>query len=204
MKYFRLTISGRGGELAYGSLTQEQHDFWKDLEEEDIMAHAFGDPWEESDDNPVFDEDDPRFLGNWNEIDDLCHENGAFTNNCVIGVEERRGPGWSDAYAGTQIVSIGWEDFKKIHSPKWIHVDLEEAGSNTPYGFTGFSSEKGTFGEYLIETEDDFDASKLTFCLTALPTGDTIIEVTEYNGIEVDSQGDYTAGKGYYAEIWEN
>ena len=87
-RYFRVFLSCYGGESVYGSLTQEQYEFWKDLDEEDIIAHAFWDPWEENNENPIFDDEDPRFLGYWHENDDLFHENGVSEDAAYITVEE--------------------------------------------------------------------------------------------------------------------
>ena len=203
MRYFRVQLSGYGGETVCGTLTKEQYDFWKDLEEEDIIAHAFWDPYEENDENPVFNPEDPRFLGYWNELDDLYHGNAVTADSCYITITEVN----SADYLATDIAELvdqSWTEFEAQYSPECYEVDEEEIGEDTPYGFTGFSSEKGTFAEYIIETKGNLDLSKLKFCLTLDPNSDTMLEITEYAGEDVDIEYGDTTGKGYYANIWES
>jgi len=203
MRYFTIQLAGYGGETVCGTLTKEQYDFWKDLEEEDIIAHAFWDPYEENDENPVFNPEDPRFLGYWNELDDLYHGNAVTADSCYITITEID----SVDYQATEIAELvdqSWTEFESQYSPECNEVDEEEIGEDTPYGFTGFSSEKGTFAEYIIETEGNLDLSKFKFCLTLNPNSDTILEITEYAGEDVDIEYGDTTGKGYYANVWES
>ena len=203
MRYFTIQLAGYGGETVCGTLTKEQYDFWKDLEEEDIIAHAFWDPYEENDDNPVFDDSDKRFLGYWNELDDLYHDNAVTADSCYITITEVDSLEY-DAKTITEVVDQSFNDFQEKYNPVCDELDEEDVGENSAYGFTGFSSEKGTFGDYLIETEGDLDITKLRFCLTLNPNGDTMLELTEYAGEDVDNNGGDTTGKGYYANIWES
>tara|TARA_R110000744_G_scaffold264979_1_gene379142 strand:- start:866 stop:1474 length:609 start_codon:yes stop_codon:yes gene_type:complete len=202
MRYFRVQLSGRGGETVCGSLTEEQYHFWKDLEESDIINHAFDDPYEENDTNPVFDPEDPRFLGYWNELDDLYHGNAVTADSCYITITEVN----SVDYQATDIAELvdqSWTEFEAEHTPDCDEEDEEDPG-DAQYGFTGYSDEKGTFAECLIQTDGDFDIAKLKFCLTLNPNSDTILEIIEYNGEDVDIDYGDTTGKGYYASIWEN
>ena len=202
-RYFRVTLTGYGGERVYGSLTQEQYEFWKDLDEEDIIAHAFWDPWEENDENPIFDEEDPRFLGNWNEFDDLLHENGVSEDAAYITVEEYDSEEYDSSLISTLFDTMSWEDFQTKYNSSVDEDDFEEVVENAQYVFTGYSSEKGTFGDYSIVTNGaDFDPSKLAFVLTSNPQ-EVTLEATEYDGVEIYNDGGDTTGKGYYASIWK-
>jgi len=202
-RYFRVTLTGYGGERVYGSLTQEQYEFWKDLDEEDIIAHAFWDPWEENDENPIFDEEDPRFLGNWNEFDDLLHENGVSEDAAYITVEEYDSEEYDSSLISTLFDTMSWEDFQTKYNSSVDEDDFEEVVENAQYVFTGYSSEKGTFGDYSIVTNGaDFDPSKLAFMLTSNPQ-EVTLEATEYDGVEIYNDGGDTTGKGYYASIWK-
>jgi len=202
-RYFRVTLTGYGGERVYGSLTQEQYEFWKDLDEEDIIAHAFWDPWEENDENPIFDEEDPRFLGNWNEFDDLLHENGVSEDAAYITVEEYDSEEYDSNLISTLFDTMSWEDFQTKYNSSVDEDDFEEVVENAQYVFTGYSSEKGTFGDYSIVTNGaDFDPSKLAFMLTSNPQ-EVTLEATEYDGVEIYNDGGDTTGKGYYASIWK-
>lgn len=202
-RYFRVFLTGYGGERVYGSLTQEQYEFWKDLDEEDIIAHAFWDPWEENDENPIFDEEDPRFLGNWNEFDDLLHENGVSEDAAYITVEEYDSEEYDSSLISTLFDTMSWEDFQTKYNSSVDEDDFEEVVENAQYVFTGYSSEKGTFGDYSIVTNGaDFDPSKLAFMLTSNPQ-EVTLEATEYDGVEIYNDGGDTTGKGYYASIWK-
>ena len=57
MRHYRIYIGGYGGEQCFGAITKEQYEFWKDLEEHHLISHMM-DPYEEDDDNPVFDSED--------------------------------------------------------------------------------------------------------------------------------------------------
>ena len=72
MKY-EIEIYGYGGEIVMGKLTKEQYEFWidsADRESEELHSHLFWDPWSDEDGNPMTDDEDPRWLGQWYEIDD--------------------------------------------------------------------------------------------------------------------------------------
>ena len=202
-RYFRVFLSGYRGERVYGSLTQEQYEFWKDLDEEDIIAHAFWDPWEENDENPIFDDEDPRFLGYWHENDDLFHEIGVGEDTAYITVEEYDGETYNSNNISTPLDRISWQDFQTKYNSTVDENDLEEVLENTQYVFSGYSSEKGIFGDYSIVTNGaDFDPNKLTFMLTSNPQ-EVILEAIEYDGVEIYNDGGDTTGKGYYASIWK-
>ena len=202
-RYFRVFLSGYGGERVYGSLTQEQYEFWKDLDEEDIIAHAFRDPWEENDENPIFDDEDPRFLGYWHENDDLFHENGVSEDAAYITVEEYDSEEYDSSLISTLFDTMSWEDFQTKYNSSVDEDDFEEVVENAQYVFTGYSSEKGTFGDYSIVTNGaDFNPSKLAFMLTSNPQEATL-EAIEYDGVEIYNDGGDTTGKGYYASIWK-
>ena len=73
MKTFKLEMYGYGGEMVLGTITKEAYEHWANREEDDEGRHhhLFWDPYEESDGNDVVDDEDPRWLGNWHEIDIL-------------------------------------------------------------------------------------------------------------------------------------
>ena len=99
--------------------------------------------------------------------------------------------------------TISWEDFQTKYNSSVDNIDVAEVVENTQYVFTGYSSEKGTFGDYSIVTNGaDFDPNKLTFMLTSNPQEATL-EAIEYDGVEIYNDGGDTTGKGYYASIWK-
>jgi|13_taG_2_1085334.scaffolds.fasta_scaffold19064_2 hypothetical protein len=226
-KYYRINLSGYGGEIALGRLTEEQYDFWAPMDEEYIIEHCMGDPWEETDDNPVHDDEDPRWLGQWYELTDIAHENGPDAGNCWIQIEEYDGPAYDSNFVGDIVTTSDWSEFETKYKPTVdnCEVDLDEIlypnghyeeGDNEgepkplddgttplPYVFFGMSMEKGTFSECIVECEGDIDPSKLRFIITKMPNGDSLLNLTEYDGEYVDEQGGSTNGKGYYAQVWD-
>ena len=56
-----------------GKLTKEQYEFWIDSadREPEELHSLFWDPWSDEDGNPMTDDEDPRWLGQWYEIDDI-------------------------------------------------------------------------------------------------------------------------------------
>ena len=93
MRYYRILIQGYGGEQCFGSLTKEQYDFWKDMEEEHIISHMI-DPYEECDENPVFDDTDPRLIGEYYEQEDIMHINATASDSAYITIDEYDGAEW--------------------------------------------------------------------------------------------------------------
>ena len=203
-RYFRILLWGYGSEQVVGAITKEQYEFWKDIDEEYLVAHAMWDPWDEADENPVYDDEDPRWLGQWYEIDDLMHENGVNASTAHISIEELEDYDYGSKVIDVLTESMDWgrfvEDyFIQVPDP----IDMEETLWDSEYTFHGTSVEKGCFGEYIIKTQgDDLNISRLGFSLTLTPNEDTILELTAYDGQPVDNDGGETNGKGYYANVY--
>lgn len=230
-RYFRVTIHGYGGEIVLGRLTEEQYDFWEPFEEEQIIAHAMWDPYEESDENPIYDDEDPRWLGQWYECDDIEHVNGADADSAYVTIEEVSSAEYDAKHIADVVETMSWNDFKQKYEPKLTEnvIDLDEAlypngfyeeddadGEEgepkpldngdipTPYVFFGMSAEKGTFGLYPIETDgEDLDIGALEFYTTQVPQSDNILELVNYKDQEIYNDGGDTNGKGYYAQVWD-
>lgn len=230
-RYFRVTIHGYGGEIVLGRLTEEQYDFWEPFDEDQIIAHAMWDPYEENDENPVHDDEDPRFLGQWYELDDLEHVNGADADSAYITIDEYDSAEFRAKHIATIVETMSWNDFKEQYKPKHTEnvIDLDELlypngfyeeddpngeeGEPKPldngdiptcYVFFGMSSEKGTFGDYPIETDgEDLDIGALEFYTTQMPQSDNVLELNAYKDEDVYNDGGDTNGKGYYAQVWD-
>jgi hypothetical protein len=229
-RYYRFSIHGYGGEIVLGRLTEEQYDFWQPMDEETIISHAMWDPYEESDENPIFDDEDPRFLGSWHELDDIEHVNGATSGSAWVTLEELDNLEYNANILNTLVENMDWKDFLEQYKPQ-VHetsLDLDdelypngfyeeddpdgEEGEPkpldngdipTPYVFFGMSAEKGTFSECDIESDGELDITKLNFSILHMPNDDAILSLTDYDNEPVCDQGGGTNGKGYYAEIWD-
>ena len=88
MKYYEIKINGYGGELVNGKVTKEQYEFWVEQNEETLSHHVFYDPYDETKENLIHDDKDPRFLGYWHDLDDIIHENGADLGSAYIEINE--------------------------------------------------------------------------------------------------------------------
>ena len=71
-----ISLSGYGGEIVLGRITEEQYDFWRDRDDLDDFVHD----WDNEIDVPA----DMRFLtdGAWHDVDDICHESGCEASDC--------------------------------------------------------------------------------------------------------------------------
>lgn len=201
MKYYRLYIYGYGGESILGSITEAQWEFWKDLEEIHLITHMIN-PHSEDDDNPVWDCEDPRWLGDWFELDSILHTHGANPGSASIEITEVSNTEWDATTLSTVLEYTFWKEFLEQSDPK-VTYDEEEIPQNVEYVFCGQSHDKGCFGEYTIATEGDLDLSKLHFIVTELPTGDEVLELIDYDGQEVFNDGGDTNGKGMSAQVWK-
>lgn len=183
---YEIRIDGYGGEIVAGKLTKEQYEFWVDKQDEEGMdSHLFWDPTSDEDGNPVTDDQDPRFLGNWYELDDIEHTNGANIEACTVTVEDEDG-------------NVIYEtDDPNISSTEVVDFDSMDSG----YYFKGYSAEKGNFFVADLEA-DEFDPSKLKYFATNIE-GDIIIDHVEYDGKDLDNEGGDTRGKSQGYEFYE-
>lgn len=181
MKY-EIEITGYGGEIVMGKLSPEQYDYWidhADRESEELHSHLFWDPWSDEDGNPITDDEDPRWLGNWYEIDDIYHTSSALLDNCRVTVIDEDGN------------EVWTTDDPPVEKTEFYDPD----DTDGPV-FKGWSSEKGCFFGSEIDTEE-FDPAKLKFYASNVD-GEVFIDSVEYDNEEVynDIGGD-TTGKGY-------
>ena len=70
-RFYEIQIWGYGGELVYGRLTNEQFDFWEDNEQ--MTSHVWDPDEEDTDENPVNDPEDARYIGYWHDQDNIEH-----------------------------------------------------------------------------------------------------------------------------------
>ena len=196
---YKLSLWGYGGEIAMGSLTEAQYEFWKDKDESDIIGHCTG-----YDDDNEFEEEygykipeEAKFCsdGAWYETEgQLDHMWGCeFNESCHIQVDDEN---------GDEVFNQGltWE----LEENHGVQLEQDEIYAGNTEGVDGYfcfqSSEKGTFFEADIELKQPFDPSKLKIYTTDFE-GWELVSHVEYDGEELDNQGGDTTGKGYYASI---
>lgn len=225
-RYYRIHITGYGGEAAYMSISKEAHDFWKPICEEhgdnDLVAYMASDDGEE----PEYDEIDSvpveaQFLNDpdddmrkrpWYESHtEFEHSYGATYGSAWISVDEISSTEYNANIIAEVMERVDISDLNSSlgEETEW-EFELVEMGccDDDPEGVEYiaqlYSSEKGSFFDGIIETVGDFDPKKLKIYTTEFLNGEDTITSVEYDGVEVDNQGGDTNGKGYYASVWQN
>jgi len=222
-RYYRISISGYGGEAAYMSISKEAHDFWKKVTEEhgdyDLVQYMNSDDVDECDfedidgvpEEALFlnDPDDDMYKRPWYESHtEFEHSYGATYGSAYITVDEVA----SEDYNADHIVDIvKQEDVSDLNEQVLEEsdntVEIVEMGccdDHEGYVAQLYSSEKGQFFEGRIETVGEFDPKKLKIYTTEYLNGEDTITEVHYDGVEVDNDGGDTNGKGYSAAVWEN
>ena len=188
MANYTIEINGYGAEMVLGKITKEAYEYWsvKSEDDEGLNSHLFWDPYEEEDGNEITDDEDPRFLGQWWEIDDIEHTNGAFVDQCMITVTDEDGN------------EVWTTDDPEISNTNFADPDDQPAG----YYFKGWSSEKGNFFYAEFEAEE-FDPKKLKFYATNIDC-DVVIDSVDYDNEDLMNDGGDTRGKSQGFEFYEN
>ena len=222
-RYYRISISGYGGEAAYMSISKEAHDFWKKVTEEygdyDLVQYMNSDDIDECDfedidgvpEEALFlnDPDDDMYKRPWYESHtEFEHSYGATYGSAYITVDEVAS---EDYNAGHIADIIKQEDVSDLNEQVLEEsdntVEIVEMGCCDDHeGFVAqlYSSEKGQFFDGVIETVGDFDPKKLVINTVEYLNGEDTITNIYYDGVEIDNCGGDTNGKGYYAAVWEN
>ena len=225
-RYYRVQISGYGGESAYMSISKEAHDFWKPICEEhgdhDLVQYMIADHCDECDFEGIDtvpveaqflnDPDDDMYKRPWYESHtEFEHTYGAEYGSAYITVDEVSGGDYSADHIAEV---IDREDVSELNDRVLEEsdntVEIVEMGccDDDPEGVEYiaqlYSSEKGGFFDGVIETAGDFNPKKLVIHTIEYLNGEDTITEVYYDGVEVDNNGGDTNGKGYYASVWSN
>tara|TARA_B100000035_G_C21035004_1_gene570430 strand:+ start:152 stop:865 length:714 start_codon:yes stop_codon:yes gene_type:complete len=219
-RYYRVLISGYGGESAYMQISKEAHDFWQPICEEngdsDLVAYMLSDDDEEPEYEDVTSVPTPaQFLNNpdddnykhpWYEsYTEFEHSWGVEYGSAHITIEQVE----SADYNATHVKDILAEDVDELNDriiedneTEIVQMDVCSA-TTADYIAQLYSSEKGTFFDGIIETTGSFDVQKLQIRTMEYLNGEDTITEVMYNGESVDNLGGDTNGKGYYASVWK-
>ena len=190
-----ISLSGYGGEIVLGRVSEEVYDFWEGRD--DLADYATSWDGEMDEDVPA----DARFIddGNWYDIDDLCHESGCEADaSCNITVD--------DMLEGRTI----WESSldldglaaQGVDTSSYSHVRPNETEPAGTYVFLGQNFEKGCFFNGRLRITRPFDPRLLTIHWTDCD-GWRIIGGIDYDGEEVDGSGGYsTTGKSMEFNVY--
>ena len=199
MRYFKLMFAGYGGELTIGSVTKEFVEYWIDKEHCDLSSHVIS---LDFDDDDVDENSPPMKDGEncqWYEVDDFEHIYGVYADNGYTVVEvdaDGNEIGEEESY------DFNWGASREAYiypsKDEFKHYSNEE---NFVPCLTYHTSEKGYFGEFVLETENDYDPELLQVGVLESELAN-IVECFQYNGedIDFDMSGD-TRGKGDYVAV---
>jgi len=220
-RYYRILLTGYGGESAYMSISKEAHDFWAPICEEhgdnDLVAYMASDDGEEPEYDEIdsvpeeaqflHDKDDDNYKRPWYESHtEFEHSYGVEYSSAYMDIDEVE----DDEYSSKHICEVMSRESvselsEKLGEDSNWEFELVEMGvceEHDGYIAQLYSSEKGTFFDGIIETVGDFDPKKLKFYTTEFLNGEDTITSVEYDGVEIDNAGGDTNGKGYYASVW--
>ncbi len=222
-RYYRIQLTGYGGESSYMSISKEAHDFWKDHTEQygdsDLVNYMIG-----AEDNDFDFEDiegvptEAEFMTDedgdarpWFEPpNELEHTYGVEYGSARLYVDEVDGEDYGAQNIAEVVSGDDLQEYIDTVSEEsdW-EVEIIEMGccdehEEHKYIAQMYSSEKGGFFDGRIETVGEFDPKKLKFHTTEYLNGEDTVTEVYYDGVEVDNDGAETNGKGYSAAVWEN
>lgn len=187
MKY-RIEISGRGGEIAIGTVKREFYDLVQS-EKLDFDDYAWNWDFFEETDVDVDEDIRPFEPGEWFECDNLCHNTGPSTEESYISVVDENETIIYDALTLDQFYDLG-ADSQQIEE-----VYPQETLEDGDVYFIGQSFEKGNFLSFVVEDEV-FNPNKLLLS-TADCDGWELIVGASYGDVSLEDDGGFsTVGKG--------
>ena len=223
-RYYRIHISGYGGEAAYMSITKEAHDFWQPICEEhgdsDFVNYLVSDEDEEEYENIDSVPPEADFLTSYGADDyksswyeapsEYEHQWGVEIGSAYMDINEVDSTEYNSKIINEVMSSESVQDLcNRIGDETDWEVEMYDstecyAPEDVEYIAQMYSSEKGCFFDGVIETIGDFDPKKLKIHLSEYDNGEECINSIEYDGVDIDNEGGDTNGKGYYASVWKN
>ena len=224
-RFYRVSITGYGGEAAYMNITKQAYEFWNTHSEEhgpdDLTEYLINDDPDdceydeletvpkEADFLTSYGED--GYKSNWFEAPtEFLHQMGVEYGSSYLNVTEVDSTEYMSNHVADVIDSERLTDLvEQIQEDTDYEVELADHGEELSdeegmYVCQLYSSEKGEFFDGIIETVGEFDPKKLKFMINEYPNGEDVIDGVLYNGVDIDNNGGDTNGKGYSASVWEN
>ena len=224
-RYYNIQLNGYGGESAYMTISKEAHDFWQPICEEhgdyDLSTYMNSDGEEDDEYENIksvpveaqflHDTDEDNYKRPWYESHtEFEHSYGVEWGSAYIVVDEVDSNEYGAGHVASVIEGENLSDMltelDEASGYELEPVDMGEAydvPKGTEYIAQLYSSEKGTFFDGVIETVGEFDPKKLKVYTLEYLNGEDTVTSVEYDGVEVDSGGGDTNGKGYSAHVWK-
>jgi hypothetical protein len=168
-RYFKLDFGRYGGEVAMGSITEAQYDYWADKEQPDfenyMTSKGFGDENDEFKDVPA----EARIEGEFYDHEDICHTSGPELSDgqtmTIIEVDKDGNSLQDDDGNFLEDRQIDMKDFKKL-GVKIKCIGDHHSGSKSCkdkyYLFGQYFNKGGWYTNDIIKTGvDGFNFKKL-------------------------------------------
>ena len=221
-----IDISGYGGELVLGEITEEQHEYWTTLGDDELETYCH-DAFDYVDENRI--PEDMDFLDGegWHECDNIDHIYGCDLESAWISIDLPNGEtlSYDNAYAITnkyeEAEDNAFDDIGKDYclDEEMIREEKEcysHEGDNFCYDkghyFTAYASEKGQFiwTEFELPEGHEFDERRLVFNTIDLDGSDFLNSISYIfpddkpgEPTELDNEGGSTNGKGWECSMFE-
>ena len=207
--------SNYGGEMTIGEVTKEFVEYWQPIVKEEgdtrLVEHLIAlEAWDnEPEEEEGFDADSPAIYANdevwnnWYECDEIHHETSSSGTELwafpyAVGDHNQPDYDWDKRieFEPHQLYS------REMYTQDNAVADHDDDDSVPVLVF--YSSEKGDFGGWIIDLDDDeeFDPNKVAVSIAETDHGE-MIERLWYNKKEYDCEYDWadSRGKGYYAHV---
>ena len=221
-----IDISGYGGELVLGEITEEQHEYWTTLGDDELETYCH-DAFDYVDENRI--PEDMDFLDGegWHECDNIDHIYGCDLESAWISIDLPNGEtlSYDNAYAIAnkyeEAEDNAFDDIGKDYrlDDEMIREEREcytSEGDNYCYDkghyFTAYASEKGQFiwTEFELPEGHEFDERRLVFNTIDLDGSDFLNSISYIfpddkpgEPTELDNEGGSTNGKGWECSMFE-
>ena len=204
MRKFLIQGNRYGGEVTVGKVTKEFVEYWLPKVEEDgdseLIDHLVSLGW--NDDEVDSDSPDLTENGNvpWHDVDDLEHHSGYYVDDGFV-VEEQDNPDAEQIQVGGFLL-YSREAYSSESIPQSSEYLTEEDIKEYIPVMTFHSFEKGCFGTWELEIDEDFDPYKLVYSVLETNCGEFIDRVW-YDGKELECNFDYadSVGKSYHVSL---
>lgn len=205
MKYYKISISGYGGEVVFGAATLQQFEFWND---KDRLQEAGFDDTEYALVEYMYDIEEweqnipktARLTKEWYELDDYGHFNGSTHDSSYLTIEEISEEKEDAVVWEGSIIKFIKQTKSSIENNEFNIDDVLPENSN--YIFYAMSIEKGQFFEGTLTLDSELDFSKFKFVFCDLPNSDSLLEDICYGDTSIENFGGDTRGKSMTMEIW--
>jgi len=209
-----------GGEMTIGEVTREFVEYWQPIVKEEgdsrLIDHLMAlEAWDsDPQDEEGFDADSPDVYeegthwNNWYECDEIHHDTSA-NGTELWAFPMTEGEHGEPVYDWDERIEFEPHQLysRECYTQEEYQNEEPDEDNSVPV-LVFYSSEKGEFGGWTIELEDDeeFDPNKVAVSIVETDHGE-MIERLWYDKKEYDCEYDWidSRGKGYYANVaWFN